>query len=268
MVFHVAAYVQTWTKNKQIFDDINVTGLINSVEAAKKVGIEKFIYTSSFMALGPSPKGGIINEDSDRITSRLHNDYERTKYLGLLEAGKIAETGFPIVTVHPTVIYGPGPLTSGNLVGKTIMDLINGKIPGVIGSGRQLWNYAHVNDVCKGHILAAEKGKPGERYILGGENISISDFMKLVGDMAGVEIPRRHLPIWLLFMVGAAQETIAFMGGKLPDMTRGIAGIYALNWAYSSEKAEKELGYSPISLKKGLEETVKWIKNVLEEEKR
>ena len=257
-IFHMASLVKAWVRNPSEFYRVNVEGLKNVMECALEEGVSKFVYTSSFMAIGPS-NGKINTEETQHDPDHLHNHYERTKYIAdQLTAGYLNK-GLPVITVYPCVIYGPGEITEGNLVVRIILDFLEQKIPGILGDGSKLWNYVFVTDVVKGHLLAMEKGKIGEKYILGGENISMGNFFKLIEALSGINAPRRHIPFWIAKMSARYDELIARISGKTPKHTPSIIEIYKHDWAFSSEKAEQELGYTHISLKEGLDRTLDWI---------
>ena len=148
------------------------------------------------MAIGPS-NGKLNTEETQHDPDHLHNHYERTKYIADQLIPEYLNKGLPVITVYPCVIYGPGEITEGNLVVRIILDYLEQKIPGILGDGSKLWNYVFVTDVAKGHLLAMEKGKIGEKYILGGENISMGNFFKLLEALSGINAPKRHIPFWI-----------------------------------------------------------------------
>jgi nucleoside-diphosphate-sugar epimerase len=133
------------------------------------------------------------------------------------------------------------------------------KIPGILGNGSKLWNYVFVTDAVKGHLLAMEKGEVGEKYILGGENVSMENFFKLLEALSGVKAPQCHIPFWIAKMSARWDELLAHISGKTPKHTASTIEIYKHDWAFSSEKAERELGYTHTPLKEGLERTLEWI---------
>ena len=300
-VFHTAALVKTWVRDRLQFDHVNVEGLGNILDCAKKTKIEKVIYTSSFIALGPtdipSPrlslrgvpkKIGTTKQSKDEIASltlamtdevttenriiadenyvlaprTFHNDYERTKYLADQLARKYVPEGLPVVILYPGVIYGPGEVTAGNIVVNLIQQYLNRKLPGLLGDGSKQWNYVYINDVVTGHILALEKALPGTRYILGGENASMQAFIKLLEELSGVPAPKWHIPFWLAKTTSAGEELLAYLFNRSPQNTRGTIEIYKHSWTYASEKAEQELGYSHISLQEGLSRTLIWLRTI------
>ncbi len=260
-VIHSAAMVATWARDRSAFDRVNIQGTLNVLHAAGEAGAEKIVYTSSFLALGTS-EGGPLDEEGPHQRKAHFNDYERTKYLANLRAQELAEReGLPLVILYPTVMYGPGPLTAGNLVVNLLIDYLRGKLPARLGDGKSCWNYVFVGDVAEGHRLALEKAAPPERFILGGENVSGAEFFNSVERVTGVKQPRLAVPFALARLLGAAEELLAFLTGRMPKTTRAAIDIFRRNWIYHSSLAESRLGYSSLSLEEGLRRTVDWIRS-------
>ncbi len=259
---HSAALVKQWMKNRSTFDRINVEGLKNSARAARENKIKKLVYTSSFMAFGPSGDKPMKEADFTE-RKKFYNDYERTKYLAELELPGLLEAGTPIVTVYPGVIYGPGDITDGNIVVKSfVLPRAKKEFLGffLLGKGEGLWSYSYVDDVADGHIKALEKGKIGEGYFLAGENANHQRLYSLLAELGGIKPPPLKMPFALAKMKGAMDLAMANLFGKEPEATPGAVAIFQRNWAYDSSKAKKELGYKPRSLKEGLKLTLKWLK--------
>jgi farnesol dehydrogenase len=264
---HGAAVVKVRGAGPGEFDLTNVAGVAAVAERFLDAGIKRFLYTSSFMALGPSPDGSPLDETASHDPLHVHNDYERTKYLGLLEFESWASRGLPGITLVPCVVYGPGALTHGNLVSKVVADIIKRRFPGVLGDGRTVWTYSFVEDVVEGHLAALEKGQPGERYILGGESVTMERFVAMVAELAGVEAPRRHIPFWVAKAGALAEETLATVRHREPELSRQVVEIYRHHWTYSSAKAQRDLGYRITPLASGLAQTVAWARTQIEQGK-
>ena len=258
-IIHTAATVKAWAPDRRTFDRTNIKGAASIFQIARDLGVERVGYTSSFFAVGPSPDGIPIDESFERDTT-YRNDYERTKALARDEVNRALDFGVPIVTVCPGVVYGPGELTDGNYIVKMILDHVRGRLPGIPGDGRRLWSFAFIDDVIRGHALALEKGGPGDRYLLAGENVSLDAFFALVGEITGKPAPKLHVPYWMLKCVGCCELTLAKLFGRQPQLTPEVVDIYRHDWVYSSQKAETELGYSMTPLKEGLQQTWEWIK--------
>lgn len=263
-VVHAAALVKILAP-KEHFDRINVGGLENVLAAAESAAagaVERMVYVSSFMALGPSEKGpgGQLDETADVKDRVWINDYERTKALSDRVARKAIAAGAPLDVVYPGVIYGPGEMTEGNIVLRHVLDLIHGRLPGLLGKPERRWNYVYVDDVAKGVALALEKPKPGGRWMLGGENVSQGEFYSLVGRLTGAKIPTLRFPDGLAKAAGAVQKAWASLRGTTPQLTPDLVDIYKHDWAYNSAHAEKELGYHARPLAEGLATSVAWLK--------
>jgi len=259
-VIHAAAHVASWARDPGIFDRVNVQGTQELLRAAGEAGAKKIIYISSFLALGHS-QGKPLSEADFSVRRSHFNDYERTKYLANLKAMELAEQGLPVVILYPTVMYGPGPLTAGNLIVNLIIDYMSGRLPFLLGDGSPCWNYVYVEDVVQGTLLALEKARGGERYILGGENISMACFFDTLEEVTGVKKPRFAIPFPLASIAGAAEEALAWLTGRMPQTTRAVVEIFKKNWIYDSSLAREKLGFQPVSLREGLERTVKWIRS-------
>ncbi len=237
---HSAALVNVWRKRREDFDDVNVGGLRHALLAARAAGIGRLVYTSSFLALPPS----------GAATPGRWNDYQRTKVLADLLASRSVADGAPLIRVYPGVIYGPGVLTAGNLIGRMVSDHLRGRLPGIVGADR-VWSYAWVEDVARGHVAALERGRPGGRYWLGGENCRQMRVFELVRHLTGRPLPRR-LPAWLAAGVGAIEEFRAGVTGRPPLLTAGTVEILTRDWTMDSSLAVDELGYSILPLEEGI----------------
>ncbi len=256
---HAAAHVRAWDRDPARFERVNVGGLVNVLRAADEAGLSRVIYTSSFIALGPTD-GAVADEDWRLPRRTFHNLYEKTKALGDETARQEARQGAPLVILYPGVIYGPGPATPGNLVGSTIRDFMAGRIPGILGDGDRRFCYAFVSDVVAGHLLALRMARPGDRFILGGENRTLRELFRELEGITGVPSPRRRIPYAAAKAAGRLQRWRARLTGREPEITDEIVEIYRHEWAYSSRKAEEQLGYRITPLRAGLETTVRALR--------
>ncbi|KDO84219.1 hypothetical protein CISIN_1g019878mg [Citrus sinensis] len=187
--------------------------------------------------------------------------YERSKAVADKIALQAASEGLPIVPVYPGVIYGPGKLTTGNLVAKLMIERFNGRLPGYIGYGNDRFSFCHVDDVVDGHIAAMEKGRSGERYLLTGENASFMQIFDMAAVITGTSRPRFCIPLWLIEAYGWILVFFSRITGKLPLISYPTVHVLAHQWAYSCVKAKTELGYNPRSLKEGLQEVLPWLRS-------
>ncbi|RPJ63189.1 MAG: NAD-dependent epimerase/dehydratase family protein, partial [Acidobacteria bacterium] len=212
-ICHTAALVAVWRRDPREFDEVNVGGLANVLAAARRARIPRIVYTSSFMALPPT--GGEAPQP--------WNDYQRTKAAADRLAGRAVAQGAPLVRLYPGVIYGPGPLTEGNLVGRMVADHLAGRLPGLLGAECR-WSYAFVQDVAAGHVAALERGRIGGRYQLGGENVRQMAIFEIVRELTGAALPRR-IPAAAAVLVAAAEELRALLTGRPPLLTIGTVEI-------------------------------------------
>jgi len=257
-VVHTAALVKTWVPDAAQFDAVNVDGLRNALVAAGEAGA-RLVYTSSFIAVGPTGEAP-VDESRSHPGDRYRNAYERSKALADREARAAAAAGADVVILYPGVVYGPGALTDGNLVVKTILDHLAGRLPGIVGPGDRLWSYAFVEDVAAGHVAALERGRRGERYFLAGENVSMTGFFATLEEVSGRPAPRRHVPYAAASALGFLLYLWAELTGLPPQFTHREIAVFREHWAYSSAKAEAELGYRPTPLRDGLRRTLDWLR--------
>uniref|UniRef100_A0A0D9VQE8 NAD-dependent epimerase/dehydratase domain-containing protein n=1 Tax=Leersia perrieri TaxID=77586 RepID=A0A0D9VQE8_9ORYZ len=260
-VFHVAAAVEPWLPDPSVFTTVNVGGLKNVLEAAKRTPtVKKIIYTSSFFAIGPTD-GYVADETQKHQEKTFCTEYEKSKVLADRIALQAAAEGVPITIVYPGVIYGPGKLTTGNLVSRILIERFNGRLPGYIGDGYDRESFCHVNDVVNGHIAALEKGRVGERYLLTGENLSFKHIFNMAANITNTKAPLFHVPLWLIEVYGWISVFVSHITGKLPFISYPTVHVLRHQWAYSCDKAKRELGYSPRNLTEGLSEMLLWLKD-------
>ena len=256
---HMAALVKMWVRDRKDFDRINVEALRNAVQLSADAGVKKFVYTSSFIALGPS-NGEPLSELHSRRSDHFHNDYERTKYLGDQVARKFVQEGYPLYILYPGVIYGPGNLTDGNIIAKNVIPFLNGKMP--FGLGIKTWSYAFIRDVVDAFVKVIEQDPPSHRYILGGDNQDGPSFYHALYEATGKKPPVMNIPMSLAAVAGYCEYLLAQLFGREPSlMTHEVVGIYKHSWTYSSSLAIRELGYRITPLKEGLIQMVSWLKN-------
>jgi len=253
-VIHTAALVKMWVRDRRDFWRVNVEGLQNLLEAAERAGVRRVVYTSSFLALGPS--ADVNGNESLRHAGPFSDAYEESKARALEWLRGEGLRRFPVIVTYPGVIYGPGPKTAGNLIGGMIDQYLAGKFPGLIGSGEQRWSFAFIAHVVNAHLAALEKGKPGEEYVLGGDNRSLNEFFRALADFTHVRRSVRHLPFTVGKFVGATELMRARVFGHSPRLTPGVVEIFKHDWVYSSAKAVRDLGYWVAPLEEGLLKTL------------
>jgi farnesol dehydrogenase len=258
-IFHAAAHVKMWDPDPGRFEAINVGGLQNVLTAAEEHSVSRIVYTSSFIALGPTD-GTTADESWDPPARVMHNAYERTKAAADRAARAAVAQGAPMVILYPGVIYGPGPATWGNLVGKTVSDYLARRLPGILGAGDRRFCYAFAADVVEGHLQALRTARTGERFILGGENLTLRQVLGELERITQIPAPRRHIPYALAELAGRLQRWRANLTGKEPEITDEVVRIYRHEWAYASLKAQRDLGYTITPFARGLEETVRALR--------
>jgi dihydroflavonol-4-reductase len=256
-LFHAAAHYSLWDASKDLIYKINVDGTRNILKAAAKTGIKKVVYTSTVGCIG-IPKNKTLGDENTPIDlSTLSNSYKHSKYLAEKEALNFFENGLPVVIVNPSTPIGPGDIKP-TPSGKIIVDFLNRKIPAYIDTGL---NLIDVRDCALGHILALEKGKPGERYILGNQNLSFHKILLLLEEITGLKAPKFKLPYSFAFIAAFVNEVISDYITKTPPKIP-LGGVkMAKHFMYfDSTKAVKELGLPQTPIKEAFEAAVAWYR--------
>ena len=257
-VVHCAAMVKPWAKDRGEFDRVNVGGLRHVLDATN-VTKARVVYTSSFIALGPTD-GATFDEDTPHAAMAPHNDYERTKVAADRVARDAAAQGFPIVRLYPGVAYGPGAITAGNHVVSSLIRHARGKVPGLLGAGDRRMSFAYIDDVTSGFAAALQHAKDGSAYILGGENKTLVDLFAAFESETGIAPPKMKIPYAIARFAGRVERWRAELFGIEPEVTDEIVRIYAHEWAYSSKRAQAELDYRITPLEDGVAKTVAWLR--------
>ena len=239
-ICHMAALVSLWRPRRADFDDVNVGGLRNAMSAAERARVPRVVYTSSFLAC--PPRG--------RTSPMAGNDYQRTKVAADRVAMDAARSGFPLIRLYPGVVYGPGELREGNLVGRLIHDHLHGRLPGLIGADR-LWSYAWIDDVAEGHVAAVERASVGSMYALGGVNVPQMRVFELVRAIRGTRLPRR-IPFAIARVMGMAEDARAGIFRSPPLITAGTVAIFREDWSLDSADAIRDLGFRVRPLEEGM----------------
>lgn len=256
-VFHVAAFAKPWAQDKQTFHRLNVQGALNVFVAARHAGANRIVFTSTAGVISPS-NGKPSDEDTPRKQGYF-TEYERSKAIAEEKAREFSAEGMEIVTVNPTRVFGPGLMSESNGVTKMVKLFLKGKFRTLPGDGNSIGNYVYIDDVVDGHVKAMNHGKAGERYILGGDNVSFNEFFDIVSDLSGKTAKLYKIPIPLIHLAAKVMETRANLTGVPPLITPPWVRKYLFDWELSSEKAKRELGYNFTPIQEGLEMTVDWI---------
>jgi farnesol dehydrogenase len=244
VICHTAALVSIWQRDNSAFDAINVGGLQSVLAAARTHQLRRVVYTSSFLALPPA--------DSPHPLTANH--YQRTKVAARDVARRAAKDGFPVVTLYPGVLYGPGPATEGDLVGRLMRDHLAGRLPGAIGADR-LWSFSYVDDVADAHVAAAAHANPGAEYTVGGVNAPQRAIYEHLREARGRPLPRR-IPYGIATLGALGQEIYSAISGRAPLLTRGDVEIFRHDWSLDSSAAQAELGLRVTPLSDGLSRTL------------
>ena len=254
-LYQAAALYADWVPDQKAFDEININGTRSSLEAALEKGIEKVVYTSSTAAIGYGDIDKPANEETE-FNGLISNSYVRTKRLGELEALKFSEKGLPVVIVNPAVVLGLGDIKP-TPSGMYIVNIMNRKMPGYINAGI---NIVDVEDVARGHVLAAKKGETGERYILGNENIRIKEFFELIGEIGGVGPPKLKISYPIGLTLAYLSELISGITRKPPMLSLHNARAINKFYYYDSSKAVKELGMPQTPIRNTIEKAIDWFR--------
>lgn len=247
-VFHVAGWYKIGAKDKSDAERVNIQGTRNVLELMQELKIPKGVYTST-LAINSDTHGQIV-EESYRFTGRHLSEYDRTKAVAHDIAKQFIANGLPLVIVMPGLIYGPGDTSE---VRTSIISFLKGQLPMLPDQTGFCW--AHVGDIAQGHILAMEKGRVGESYIIAGEPYKISDAFKLASQMTGKRAPR----VVPHQMLGLMSILVKPFDGIMPPAytSEGLRINAGVTYLGDNRKARQELGYNPRSLREGLEETLR-----------
>ncbi|MGD0870626.1 MAG: hopanoid-associated sugar epimerase [Bryobacteraceae bacterium] len=254
LVFHVAADYRLWAKEPAELYQSNVDGTRNLLEASRQAGVERVVYTSTVGCIGV-PDGGIGNEDLPVSLAEMAGDYKRSKFLAEQVALEFARGGLPVVIVNPTAPVGDHDVKP-TPTGKIVVDFLNGDMPAFIDTGL---NVVDVRDVAEGHWLACEHGRPGERYILGSENLTLAQILQQLAQITGRRAPTTRLPYALAWCAGACSTAWAGVTGTPPRIPMEAVRMAKKKMWVTHEKARRELGFAPGPARQALHRAVEWF---------
>ncbi len=255
-LYHTAGAVSFRKADYQKMEDINVGGTNNVMSAALEQGMEKVVYTSSVAAIGVDPNGGIANEDTEFTLEDLGVQYLNTKHRAEEAALSYHQQGLPVVVVNPAVVIGPGDVYLSSTA--FISWFCKKKFPGYMEG---TLNMVDVEDVANGHLLAAEKGKDGERYILGNVNLTLLELFKMLERITGISRPKMKIPYVMALASGYLVERV--LGLQFPNfstMDVDSVKLSKFRWHYDCSKAKNELGYETSDIEQSVINTVDWFK--------
>jgi dihydroflavonol-4-reductase len=257
-VFHVAADYRLWARNPSEILQNNIVTTRNVMEEALRVRADRIVYTSSVATLALDPHGGVADETTPLAERQAIGAYKRSKIAAeRLVEQLVAHEGLPAIIVNPSTPVGPRDVRP-TPTGRTIVEAANGRIPALVDTGL---NIVHVDDVARGQLAALHHGKIGERYILGGENVSFAQMIKDISRLTGRCPPRLRLPRALTLPIAYAAESLAFITGKEPFATVDGVRMAKHCMYYSSRKAECELGFKARPYIEGLEDAIRWFRD-------
>ena len=255
VVYHLAGIVSIMGKSDLIYQ-VNVAGTHNVVEACLKSAVERLVYTSSIHAIEEPPHGTVIDETFPFDPDKVAGDYAKSKALATLEVQQGVKEGLDAVIVCPTGVIGPFDFKPSEM-GQLFIDFARNKVKAGIEGG---YDFVDVRDVVTGHVLACEKGRTGEAYILSGEWISVADIMATLAEVTGIKAPHSRAPIWLA-RIGAIFSPIYYrLTNTKPIFTDYSLRTLASNAVVSRAKAESELTYYPRPIKESITDAVQWFR--------
>jgi len=254
-VFHVAADYRLWAKRSQDIYDSNVGGTKNLLAAAKRAGVEQLIYTSTVATIAVD-RPDLPNEFTDSKLQEMVGHYKRSKWMAEREALQAAKEGLPVIVAMPTTPVGPWDWKP-TPTGKIILDFLNGKMPGYVETGL---NFVGVEECAAGHLLASEKGKVGERYLLGAENLTLKELLDTLAKITGLRAPSMKIPHGLALGVAYMETGFSRLLGKEPQIPVEGVRIARHNMFVDVSRAQRELGFQPGSVAAALERAVRWYR--------
>jgi nucleoside-diphosphate-sugar epimerase len=259
VVFHLAALAKVWSKNSSDFYDVNVAGTVNVLEAAVMCRVRKVVFTSSAAIYGSTQREPATEERSPQ--HKFFTDYECSKFFAEEKVQHYVRKGLNVVIVHPTKVFGPGIWTDSNAVSRIIKEYVEGQWHFIPGSGKMVANFSFIDDVVHGHILAMEKGRTGEKYILGGENLCFNEFFLKLKATSKKYFITFNIPYVAMQFYAWQEEMFAWLLSTEPKITRAWIRKFNNNLSLSSEKAKHELGYTITPFDNGLSQTLDWLKS-------
>jgi len=256
-LYHVAAHYALWAKDPSIFYDVNVIGTRNLLEAARDIGTERIVYCSTIGAIGLPPGGGLGTEETPVSLEQMAGHYKRSKYLAEQEVLKLARAGLPVVIVNPSAPVGAADVKP-TPTGQIVVDFMKGRMPAYIETGL---NIVDVDDVAAGHLLAMEKGRTGERYILGGKNLMLREVLEILSRLSGVKAPTIELPRLAILPLAYLNLWVANMTGQPPRIPLEGVKMAKYKMHYNCSKAIRELGIPQTPPEVALEKAVRWFRD-------
>jgi dihydroflavonol-4-reductase len=255
VVFHLAAVYRFWAKDPDLFYEVNVGGARNVIRAMEEEGVRRLVYTSTVGTIGVAHDGHLATEDTLPRFEHLFGHYKKSKYQAEHEVLRAGATGLPVVLVHPTFPVGEGD-SAPTPTGRTILEFLNGRIPAYVDTAL---NVVHVDDVARGHVLAAQRGRHGRSYVLGGENMNLQEMLATLAEVSGLKAPRVRLSARAVLPVVRSAEW--FEGSVLhrePVLPSEPVRMATTHMIYDDSRARTELGYTSIPARAALARAARW----------
>jgi len=252
-VFHVAADYRLWAKHSQEIYDSNVGGTKNLLAATKNAGVEQLIYTSTVATIAVD-RPELPNETTDAQLEEMIGHYKRSKWMAEQEVLRSAREGFPAIVAMPTTPVGPWDWKP-TPTGKIILDFLNGRMPGYVETGL---NFVGVEECAAGHLLVSERGKIGERYLLGAENLTLKDLLDTLAKITGLPAPSMKIPHGVALSVAYVESAFSRLIGKEPQIPVEGVKIAQHKMFVDCSRAERELGFQSQPVAAALERAVRW----------
>jgi dihydroflavonol-4-reductase len=254
-VFHVAAHYSLWVKDRDSIYRANLGGTENLLAAARAAGVKRFVHTSSVAAIGVPSPGTLGTEETQTTLEELVSDYKKSKYLAEQAALQAAREGLDVVIVNPSTPIGERDIKP-TPTGEIILRFLQGRMPAYVHTGL---NLIDVEDVARGHILAWEKGRTGERYILGARNLSLKETLEILAAITGKRAPRIAVPHFIPITAAFIDELMLARLGKKPQVSFYAAQMSRKAMYYDSSKAVRELGLPQSPIEVALEKAIRWF---------
>ncbi|MFA5976061.1 MAG: hopanoid-associated sugar epimerase [Elusimicrobiota bacterium] len=258
-LFHVAADYRLWVRHPEEMDRVNIQGTRDLFEAAAEAKIQRIVFTSSVSAIGrPLVDGhlGIGREELEPAPDQLVGPYKKSKFLSDQLARDFVSKGWPIVIVNPSTPIGSRDIKP-TPTGKMIVDFLNRKMPGYVETGL---NFVDVENVAAGHWLAAQKGRIGDRYILGNRNMTLKAFLDMLAKIAGLPAPRFRIPYAVAWMAGAVSTGLSYLTNQEPAIPLNGVRMAHERMYYDASKAVRELGLPQTPIEEALQKAVSWFR--------
>ncbi len=256
-LFHVAADYRIWVPNPDDIYRVNVTGTRDLMLAAGAAGVKRVVYTSSVATLGLNGDHSPSNEDTPVTLAEMIGHYKRSKYLAEQEVHKLVqEAGLPAVIVNPSAPVGPRDIKP-TPTGRLVLDAAKGRMPAYVDTGL---NVVHVDDVGAGHVLAFERGRVGQRYILGARNMTLIDILQAIARISGRRPPRLRVPANVILPFAYVSEIWARLTGAEPRISVDGVRLARKYMFFSIDKARRELGFDPRPVEEALHDAIGWFR--------